>query len=66
MNKSSFPAVVFLIPDLLLRSSLFLYRDTEMVNSKLLKSDLKSMMKELDVLPDFSFPLWTKALNAEG
>lgn len=55
MNKSCFPAEVFLIPDLLLWRSLFLYHDTEMVNSKLLKSDLKSLMKEPDVLPDFSF-----------
>lgn len=47
-------------------SVFFLCHDTEMVNSKLLKSDLKSLMKEPDVLPDFSFPLRTKALNAEG
>lgn len=66
MNKSCFPAEVFLIPDLSLWRCFFLYCVTEMVNSKLLKSDLKSLMKEPDAFPDFSFPLWTKALNDEG
>lgn len=65
-NKNCFPAEVFLILDLLLWRFLFLCCDAEMVNSKLLKWDLKSLMKEPDVLPDFSFPLQTKALNAEG
>lgn len=55
MSKSCFPAEVFLILDILLWVSFFLCHDTEMVNSKLLKSDLKSLMKEPDVLPDFSF-----------